>query len=103
MDGMKCNCSIESSCCALNTRKRSENFSLKIRTQILLSITLLLWGLAVALHLVYDFGDAKDNLVEWEIKILLANLFAAGFGWHLCKAVTLRRMEKNDTTNDSQL
>lgn len=66
----------------------------KAKTQIFTSVSFFLWAMAALVHLVHNFGREKDSLAIWIIEILIASLCAAGFGWHLNKAITLTEMEK---------
>lgn len=46
------------------------------------------------MHMMNNFGKDNDKLFNWIMEILLATLFAIGFGWHLHNLVALHRMEK---------
>jgi hypothetical protein len=66
----------------------------KYRTELWVAATLGLWAGAVLVHSFNNYERIDGQLGMWIIEILLAFLFAAGFGWHLSKCVTLHRMEK---------
>lgn len=59
------------------------------------------WAGAASLHLIHNFGKEKDDLRHWVVEILVAGAFATGFGWHLGKLVTLKRMEKRGKSESS--
>lgn len=82
---------------APNTRVIYVNFSSihqKAKTQLFVSLSFLLWALAIIVQIAHNYGKENDNIYVWVIEILLASLFAAGFGWHVQKYVCLREMEK---------
>ena len=69
------------------------------RTELWISVTLGLWALASTIHLMHNYGKDTDSFITWIIEILLAAVFAAGFGWHVHKLVALHRMEKRGEPN----
>lgn len=71
------------------------------RTQLWVAATLGLWASAVLVHSFNNYERIDGKLGMWIIEILLAFLFAAGFGWHLSRCVTLHRMEKRGKLNSS--
>lgn len=77
-----------------NRNYGSSCLSQKIKTQFYLSVTFLLWGWAVGLHLIWEFNKQEDSLLAWIVEIFIASAFAIGFGWHLQKFFTLREEEK---------
>lgn len=80
-----------------NTKWICVNFSLihqKAKTELLAALTFLFWAGASTMHMMNNFGKDNDKLFNWIMEILLATLFAIGFGWHLHNLVALHRMEK---------
>lgn len=75
------------------------------RTEVWISATFGLWALATTIHLLHNYGKENDSFLEWVVEILLAGIFAAGFGWHVHKLVVLHRMEKrgNSASFDKEL
>ena len=53
-----------------------------------------MWALAAVFHIVHSFGRQEDSFLSWSIEILVASIFATGFGWHLNRLVTLTKMER---------
>lgn len=66
----------------------------RYRTELWVAATFGLWTAAVLVHSINNYERVDGNLGVWTIEILLAFLFAAGFGWHTHKCVVLHRMEK---------
>lgn len=55
------------------------------------------WLSAALTHFFFHYGKEKDNILIWSVEILVAAIFATGFGWYLHSLVTLKRLEKRGT------
>jgi hypothetical protein len=82
---------------AQNMRLICVNFSSihqRVKTEAWITLTFGFWALAATVHLLHNYGKDHDKFFEWVIEILVAAVFAASFGWHLQKYVSLHQMEK---------
>jgi len=73
----------------------------KVKTELWVSLTMGLWAAAATVHLLHNYGKDEDGFIYWVSEILIAGMFAAGFGWYLNRLVTLHRMEKRGELRNS--
>ena len=81
--GAKLQSSTQSLKCVQNIRVIYVNFSSihrKVKTEVWLSLTFMMWTLAISWHLISDFKNEEDNQVFVFLQIAAGFLFAAGFG-----------------------
>lgn len=103
--GTKLKSSIDNLKSAPNIKWICVNFSSihkKAKTEFWMAATFMFWAAATTTHMLYNYRRDKDNLLQWVIEILVAAVFATGFGWHLNKLASLRRMEKRGKSTAHQ-